>query len=156
MRSTTMIQTMGWSLAAVLLGGVAQAQSAEPASQPQTTVTVQGVQVAIDPATGRLREPTPAERAALSKALATQAAQPRSSQLAVSGTDFVRPLTEQDARATTRKLRLSSGTEVTEMAVPESLVSSLVADKQADGSVLVHHQGEAAGSAHGKAQEVTE
>jgi hypothetical protein len=120
---------------------------------------VQGVQVAIDPATGRLREPTAAERSALSKALLEQAAQNSSLQArSASGagaTGFVRPLTEQDASATVRKLRLRSGVQVTSMAVPESLVSSLVAEKQADGSVVIHHQGEP-GYDNVKATEVTQ
>ncbi|HEY2618132.1 MAG TPA: hypothetical protein VGI78_12390 [Acetobacteraceae bacterium] len=150
-----MIQTAGLSLAGWLLVGAVSAQAADQAAAgPQTTVAVQGVQVAIDPATGRLREPTAAERDALSKALIDQAMQNRSSQRNASGTDFVRPLTEQDARATTRKSRLSSGVEVTSVDLPESLVSSLVAEKQADGSLLIYHQGENAGDAKSK-QEVS-
>ena len=71
----------------------------------------------------------------------------------VGSTGFVRPLTEQDARATTRKLRLRSGVEVTRMDLPESLVSSLVAVTQVDGIVLIQHQGEPASDAKSK-QEV--
>jgi hypothetical protein len=153
MRGKTMIQTAGLSLAGWLLAGAVSAQAADQALAPQTTVTIQGVQVAIDPATGRLREPTEAERTALSMALTGQEAQSRSQQPTAGGTGFARPLTEQAALATTRKLRLRSGVEVTAMDVPESLVSSLVAEQQADGSVLIHHQGDAAGDSKGKAQE---
>ena len=154
MRGKTMIQTAGMGVAGWLLAGAVSAQAADQAASPlQSTVVVQGVQVAIDPATGRLREPTAAERAALSKALLDQAMQNRGSQQGSSGTDFVRPQTEQDARATTRKLRLRSGVEVTGMDLPESLVSSLAAEKRADGSVVIHHQGEHAGDAKGE-QEV--
>jgi acyl-coenzyme A thioesterase PaaI-like protein len=155
MRGITRIQTAGLSLAGWLLFGGVSAQAVDQAAAgASTTVAVEGVQVAIDPATGRLREPTAAERAALSKALIERAVQSRSNQLSASGTDFVRPLTEQDARATTRKLRLRNGVEVTGMDLPESLVSSLVAEKQADGSLHIHHQGEPAGDAKSK-QEVT-
>ncbi|WP_199098551.1 hypothetical protein [Dyella sp. ASV21] len=157
MRKTLKIQTAGLSLAAVLLAGVLPAYAAgQDSAAAQTTVSVQGVQVAIDAATGRLREPTAAERAALSKALVQQAALNRSAQQSVNSTDFVRPLTEQDAKATLRTLRLKSGVEVTAVDVPESLVSSLVAEKQADGSVVIHHQGDEAAHGKAKAQEVTE
>lgn len=157
MRKTLKNQTVCLSLASLLLAGVLPAHAADKApAQSASTVTVQGVQVAIDAATGRLREPTAEERTALSKALLQQSAQNRSAQLSVSGTDFVRPLTEQDAKATQRTLRLSNGTQVTAVDVPESLVSSLVAEKQADGSVTIHHQGEEATHGKAKAQEVTE
>ena len=154
MRTKRMIRAVGLSLTGWLLAGAASAQVVDcEAAQPAITVAVQGVQVAIDPATGRLREPTAAERAALSEALLEQSRLPRRS---VSGTEFVRPLTEQEARATTRKLRLSNGVEVTGMDLPESLVSSLVAEKKADGSVVIHHQGDATRDAGEKAQEVTQ
>ena len=157
MHKRTMIQSAGMSLLGVLLSGAMPLWAAQQAAEPPETVSVQGVQVAIDPTTGRLREPTAAERAALSQALLERARQRRGLQASGSGgTAFVRPLTVQEAQATTRKLRLRSGVEVTGVDVPQSLVSSLVAEQQADGSLRIQHQSETTTHAEGKASEVTQ
>ncbi|WP_266156351.1 post-PEP-CTERM-1 domain-containing protein [Dyella silvatica] len=153
MRTRIWGQVLSLTLAGPLLIGGAIAAEKTPAQTAPQSVTVQGVQVAIDPATGRLREPTAAEREALSKAM-QQNAQQQSRAAAMSGNTFVRPLTEQDAKATTRTLRLRNGTEVVGMDLPESLVSNLVAEQQADGSLRIHHDGEAAGQPASKTQEV--
>lgn len=152
MRKRIWGQVLSLTFAGPLLMGSAAAEETPKQTTPQS-VTVQGVQVAIDPVTGRLREPTAAEREALSKAM-LQDAQRQSQSGSLSSNAFVRPLTEQDAKATTRTLRLRNGVQVTGMDVPESLISSLVAEQQPDGSLRIHHDGEAAGKAAPKTQEV--
>jgi len=68
MHSPTLAQALGLVLTGIFtVAGAASAAETSPATAPQT-VMVQGVQVAIDPSTGRLREPTAAERASLAKA----------------------------------------------------------------------------------------
>jgi outer membrane receptor for ferric coprogen and ferric-rhodotorulic acid len=98
------------------------------------TLATQNQQVTFrDPATGQARAPTAAELAELSRIAGQQAAaQPPSAG----------PVTEADARATMRKVRLSTGLEVTVMDVPQSLETSLVAERGADGKYRVHHAGD--------------
>ncbi len=115
-----------------------QHQVHKPASRTASASVHQqhGVQVAIDPATGRLRAPTAADRKALSKVVqrdrALQAARP--------GMD--RPQTEAQAKAT---LRTSSRGQVgAMMQVPESHMNYLTVERRADGSLSVHHQGDKA------------
>lgn len=127
MHGKTMIQAMGLSLVGALIFAVAPARAA---GQDTGTVMVQGVQVAIDPVTGRLVAPTDAQRQALSAAMLTQAN--RASQQ--------RPMTEAEAAQTLK--RSSTGRYSAVMQLPESLVSSLIAETQADGSIAIHHQGE--------------
>jgi len=129
MESTGKIQAMGLLLMAVFatasMAGEQRAAAAASTQNQQVTFR--------DPATGRTRAPTEAELAELSRIAAQQAA----TQPAPTG-----PLTEADARATMRKVRLSTGLEVTVMEVPQSLETSVVAERGADGKYHVHHAGE--------------
>ena len=144
MHDKTTIKAVGLGFAGLLLAGSGDVLAAVQDGQP-ATVLVQGVQVAIDPATGRLVTPSEAQRQALSAAMLQQAASP--SPRAVQQ----RPLTEADALKTLRQF--SIGPIAAMMQLPETLMSSLVAERQVDGSVAVHHQGEAARAV---AQEVTQ
>lgn len=137
---------IGIGLTGMLLVGIAPVWAAgQDANTATATVMVQGVQVAIDPATGRLVAPTDAQRQALSAAMQTQASR------AASNSALQRPMTEADAARTVR--HPSTGPYSAVMQLPESLVSSLVAQTQADGSIAIHHQGE---GQHAAAAEVTQ
>jgi hypothetical protein len=128
MESTGKIQAMGLLLMAVFATAsmAGEGRAAAPASLQNQQVTFR------DPATGRTRAPTEAELAELSRIAAQEAAtQPSTG-----------PLTEADARATLRKVRLSTGLEVTVMDVPQSLETSVVAERGADGKYHVHHAGD--------------
>ncbi|MEO7073153.1 MAG: hypothetical protein ABI300_09450 [Rhodanobacter sp.] len=130
----------GSALALAGLFMATTAQAVEPSAATQEQVTVQGVQVAIDPATGQLVAPTAAQRAALSRAMLQRANnQPRT--LDTLGQPAA-PRTEAEARATFRAIRLKSGHQAVGMALPESLMSSLVAERRADGSLSIHHAGD--------------
>ncbi len=126
MRNRTTIATL---IAGLTLGVAAHA--AEPVSQPQSTNAdlSPSVVVARDPATGQLRAPTAAEM---------QALQAKQRQMPV-GKSSARPRTEADAARTKRVL--SNG--ATRVQVPESLMSSMVATRQADGSLRISHADEA-------------
>ena len=103
------------------------ATAAQPATKAKTTTVVyQGVQVAIDPATGRLRAPTAAQRRALSAAMLEN--QARTS---------ARPVDEAQARATFKRNRRTGAMS---MQVPESQVSYLTAHRSADGAVEIGHE----------------
>ena len=131
MTSRTLAQALGLVLTGMFtMAGAAQAADTPQATQPQTVV-VQGVQVAIDPSTGRLREPTAAERDALSKAF-----QVRSSKAASA---LSAPRTAADARATFRTVNLGNGVRAKAVRVPQELMSSVVAERTADGKLVVHH-----------------
>jgi hypothetical protein len=52
------------------------------------------------------------------------------------------PRNEAEARQTLHTIRLKNGGQAVGMEVPESLMSSLVAERRADGSVSIHHQGD--------------
>ncbi|MEO7066131.1 MAG: hypothetical protein ABI114_04430 [Rhodanobacter sp.] len=138
MQKKVMAQVLGLVLAGVFVTGAAQATDQKVTSAPETAVYVQGVQVAIDPATGHLVEPTAAQRTALSKAMAARAAivAPRSI-----GTPAV-PRNEAEAAATLHTIKLKNGRTAVGMALPENLMSSLVAERRADGSLSIHHQGD--------------
>ncbi len=107
-------------------GAATAAQPATKAKARTTTVVYQGVQVAIDPATGRLRAPTAAQRRALSAAMLEN--QARTS---------ARPVDEAQARATFKRNRRTGAMS---MQVPESQVSYLAAHRTADGAVEVGHE----------------
>lgn len=132
MYSRTLAQAVGLVLTGVFtLATAAQAAEAPKNAAPQTVV-VQGVQVAIDPATGRLREPTAEERAALSKAFGTQNA--TASRLTAG-----QPRTAAEAKTTFRSVSLGNGVRAKAVRVPQELMSSVVAERQPDGSLSVHH-----------------
>lgn len=135
-------------LVGVVMAGVVNAAEPQTAA-PQTTLAVQGVQVAIDPATGHLVAPTAAQRAALSRAMLRQAAAAPQNTRGPS----VPPRDEAEARKTFHTFQLKNGHRAVGMALPENLMSSLVVERQADGSLSVHHAGDAPMAV--AAQEVT-
>jgi hypothetical protein len=134
MTSPTLAQALGL----VLTGAIALASTANAAETPKTTpqaetqnVFVQGVQVAIDPSTGRLREPTADERAALSKAFQVKASKVSSLTSA--------PRTAADSKATFRTVSLGNGVRAKAVRVPQELMSSVVAQRAPDGTLTIHH-----------------
>lgn len=106
----------------------------------------QSQQAAVDPASGKLRAPTLEERAALSAAQKSIDAK-QAALLRAGGAQ--RPATEADALKTLRTSRRGKA-----IIVPESLTSSLVAEKSADGRLHIQHQGDA--PAHAAAAEATQ
>ncbi|MDE1892711.1 MAG: hypothetical protein KGM46_03140 [Pseudomonadota bacterium] len=139
---------MARSIASVLIGlsaaGAATAAGQAPVAQAQsgTSVMVQGVQVAIDPRTGRLVAPTQAQRDELSRRMGQQAASGNPPARSAAGRSAP-PRNELEARATEHRLRLANGHMATGIQVPESLMSDLVAERRADGSLAIHHQSDA-------------
>lgn len=123
------IRAAGLAVAASLIatGANAAESSRQPARVSTPTVAYQGVQVSIDPATGRIRPPTDAERQALSQALGVQGTR-----------EPPRPRTEAEARSTLK--RSGTGRIAASMQVPESQFNYLVAERNADGTLRVHHQ----------------
>jgi hypothetical protein len=121
------MRTTPWLLMAGLAACMA-AHAGEPAPATEATGSYNGVTVAIDPATGRLRAPTPAEQAAL-RAKAPQATAARMSTAAAA------PKTRADAERTTR--RHADGH--VSMQVSEDMMSQVVATEQADGAILIQH-----------------
>lgn len=138
MQKKSMAQALGLVLAGVFVVTAAQATDPGAVSVQEATVYVQGVQVAIDPATGHLVEPTAAQRTALSKAMAARAAiaAPRS----IGATAI--PRDEIEARKTFRTITLKNGRKAVGMTLPENLMSSVVAERRADGSLSIHHEGD--------------
>lgn len=136
----------------VFCSGATAAQlsrTAAPAKAGTTTSTVmfQGVQVAIDPATGRLREPTDAERQALTRAMQQKQAADAVTPLAAGQ----RPRNAAEAKATLKTHR--TGRVGMSMQVPEDQLNYLEAERQADGRLSIHHQGDTQPSS--AAREVT-
>ncbi|WP_052697769.1 post-PEP-CTERM-1 domain-containing protein [Luteibacter yeojuensis] len=132
MYSRTLAQAVGLVLTgAFTLATAVHAADAAKADAPQTVV-VQGVQVAIDPSTGRLREPTADERAALARAFA--APNVTASKLAVG-----QPRTAAEAKSTFRSVSLGNGVRAKAVRVPQELMSSVVAERLPDGSLSIHH-----------------
>jgi len=130
MNSRTLARALGLVLTGAL-GLTTAAHAADaPAGAPRN-VFVQGVQVAIDPATGRLVAPTAEQRAALSKAFQVNGR--KASSLSA------RPATAADAKATFRKISLGNGVRATGVRVPQELMSSVVAERAPDGTLSVHH-----------------
>lgn len=146
MTSRSLAQALGLVLTGIFtVAGAAHAADTPHATQPQT-VMVQGVQVAIDPSTGRLREPTAAERAALSKAFQVRSS--RASSLSA------QPRTAADAKSTFRTVSLGNGVRAKAVRVPQELMSSVVAERASDGTLSVHHDDHGVQAAP-KAPEVT-
>lgn len=128
---------------AMAAGSGAQHQRATRHATAEKTVVYQGVQVAIDPVTGRLRQPTAAERQALTAAMLQQ----RAARLRARGVN--RPMNELEARATIK--RHSRGLIGMSMQLPVSQMSYVTAERQPDGSLSIHHEG---GNTASQAQEV--
>ncbi|HEY4293838.1 post-PEP-CTERM-1 domain-containing protein [Luteibacter sp.] len=146
------LRTLAQALGLVLTGMFTVAGAAYAADTPATQATPkaatgQAMQVvAIDPATGKLRAPTAAERAAYSKA-----AQTRQNRVSVlTG----QPRTNADAVKTARKVTLRNGGKATGMRLPQERMSSLVATRAADGTLTIHHDDQGAQAAP-KAPEAT-
>ena len=98
----------------------------------QATVVQPGVQVAIDPATGRVRAPTAAERQALSDA--------RLNTRSTGSVAGQRPRTESEALST---LKINKrGRLGRSLQVPESQFNYLTAQRNADGSISIRHEGD--------------
>ncbi len=138
-------------LGLLVVAGAATAGEQKPVAPPLASINVQGVQVAIDPATGRLVAPTAEQRAALSRAMLEPSA--ASAPTARAGLRSIgAPRNEAEALQTFRNIRLQNGRQAIGMDVPESLMSGLEAERAADGSVNIHHQGDS----HQAATEVTQ
>src|SRR3546814_7083925 len=84
--------------------------------------------------------PTAEQRAALSRAMLQQSAG-TSRKVGTLGQSAA-PRNEAEARATFRTLKLRSGHVAVGMALPENLMSSLVAERRAAGSLSIHHAGD--------------
>ena len=126
------------AIATLAASGAATAAELVSKARP-AAVAQQGVQAAIDPATGRLRAPTAAERQALVR---TQATRPVAGQ---------RPRTEAEALSTLKLNR--KGRIGMSMQVPESQFNYLTAQRNADGSISIRHEGD--GDHQVQPQEVT-
>jgi len=148
MTSRTLAQAIGLVLTGIftVAGAVHAAETPATQASPQVRAVQAGQQVAIDPATGKIRAPTDAERAAYSKAF--QARQTRVTSLST------QPRTNADAVKTARKVTLQSGAKATGMRLPQERMSSVVATRAADGSISIHHDDHGAQVAP-KAPEVT-
>lgn len=141
MQKKVIVRAIGLVLSGLLVTVVASAAEQTPAQPAPASVSFQGVQVAIDPSTGHLVAPTAAQRAALSKAMLGSATVAK---VQVAG-QVGRPQTEADALKTLK--RSSRGKYAASMQLPQSMMSSLVAERHADGSVSIHHQDETAPTA---------
>lgn len=106
-------------------------------SATSKVVNFHGVMVAIDPATGQLREPSAAEREKLAALMLKQNAQKNSR-----NDVWQRPANAREAQATIK--RSATGLVGLSMRLPQDRVSNMVAERNADGKVSIHHQGDAA------------
>jgi hypothetical protein len=131
--------------AVATLAASGAAMAAQPLSKAKpAAVAQQGVQAAIDPATGRLRAPTAAERKALANtSQSLQATRPVAGQ---------RPRTEAEALSTLKVNR--RGRIGMSMQVPDSQFNYLTAHRNADGTISIGHEGD--GESRAQAQEVTQ
>ncbi|MFC3714851.1 post-PEP-CTERM-1 domain-containing protein [Luteimonas soli] len=124
--------------AVAALAASSAAMAGPPASKGskarQATVVQPGVQVAIDPATGRVRAPTAAERQALANTRMTSSRSTGS----VAGQ---RPRNESEALSTLRVHR--KGRINMSVQVPENQFNYLTAQRNADGSISIRHEGDA-------------
>ncbi len=116
----------------VLLAGLTLACGAQAGESAQEDVDLyfNGVKVAIDPTTGRLRQPTPAEVKAL-RATVQQMPTARGKAM---------PATRADAQRTIRKAADGS----VSAQVSEDMLLSVEATRQADGTIRISHAGDAA------------
>jgi len=116
----------------VLLAGMTLACGAQAGESTQKDVDLyfNGVKVAIDPATGRLRQPTPEEAQAL-RATVQQMPAARGKAM---------PATRADAQRTIRKM--ADGSVIAQ--VSEDMMLGVEATRQADGTIKITHAGDAA------------
>ena len=142
MHKKIMIQAVGLALSGLLMAGTAYAADQKSPQAAEKSVTVQGVQVAIDPATGRLVAPNAEQRAALSRALMERPAGSSILRSRAGLDSSAAPADEAAARKTFRTIQLKNGHKAVGMAVPETLMSSIVAERRADGSLNIHHEGD--------------
>lgn len=121
------LRTIPWLLLTGLAVGFA-AHAGEPAAAGSDNDAgyAPGMKAAIDPATGRLRQPSAAEMRAL---------QAKASQGRMTTLRGVVPRNEAEARRTLRKLPRGGYA----IRVPEDRMSTLTATTRADGSVRVEH-----------------
>ena len=146
MRSKILVRAMAPMLLGLLVVAAdATAAQQNPAPPPPASMNVQGVQVAIDPATGRLVEPTAEQRAALSRAMLKESVKAPAARPGLRGVAV--PRNEAEARKTLRTIRLKDGRKALRMEVPENLMNNLHAERCADGSVHIHHEGDTAQAA---------
>ena len=122
----TMRNTPWLLLAGLTVGFAANAGDTAPAETANGYYN--GVTVAIDPATGRLRAPTAAEQAALRQSAAKTVRGPSASGM---------PRNQAEANKTIR--RLADGSVMA--MVPEDLMSQVVAVQKADGTIQIQHVG---------------
>lgn len=127
---------LGGLVAGLLSAGVAFAADPQASSGAPSTATA-GMKVAIDPATGRIRPVTESESAQLDATTVVTATK-RVRAASVSGYQIVMAQSDEDAEASTR--RLASGAMA--MKAPPSAVSTLVAHRDAQGRIVVAHEGD--------------
>ncbi|MDF3983819.1 hypothetical protein P3W24_17275 [Luteibacter sp. PPL201] len=134
MTSRTVAQAVGLVLTGMFIS-VGAAHAADTPSAPTAPRAVSaGVQVAIDPVTHQLRAPTDAERAAYAKAF-----QERQSRISAFATQ---PRTRADATKTLRTVDFGNGMRGKAVKLPQEMMSSVVATRNADGTISIHHDGD--------------
>lgn len=115
----------------VLLAGLTLAGGAQAGDAAQDAdMYFNGIKVAIDPATGRLRQPTPEEATALRASVRLMPS--------ARGKGKTMPATRADAQRTIRKAADGS----ISAQVSEDMLLSVEATRQADGSIKVTHAGD--------------
>lgn len=132
-----------WLLSGIAFATLAGASEVpKQASKPadEAFAYYNGIKVAIDPATGRLRQPTPAELQQLRTTLPAQARATHERKA---------PANEAEARKTLRKVP-AGGMEIE---VPEDRMSAVVATRRPDGTISIGHGNETAPSDEGQANE---
>ncbi len=113
----------------LLVSSLALASTAIAADKPvpaEEPIYFHGVKVAIDPKTGKLRQPTPAEMRQLRLAV------PKAS-----GMSIGKPMPKTMAEANRTYRRAPNGAVSLEL--PESSMSNVVAVQNADGSISIQH-----------------
>ena len=113
----------------LLVSSLALASTAIAAETPapaEETVYFHGVKVAIDPKTGKLRQPTPAEMRQLRMVV------PKAS-----GVSIGKPMPKTMAEANRTYRRAPNGAVSLEL--PESSMSNVAAVQNADGSITIKH-----------------
>ncbi len=113
----------------LLVSGLALASTAIAADKPapaEEAVYFHGVKVAIDPKTGKLRQPTPAEMQQL------RAVVPKASGMSIAP---AMPKTTAESNRTYRRAKDGS----VSLALPESSMVNIAAVQNADGSISIQH-----------------